>query len=71
VPEPRTARLPAPITDKIIELKQENPRGRAVRIVERNGNRADSVIIPATGLQDFQQLLAAMVKAEKEIPPKT
>jgi transposase InsO family protein len=25
VPGPRTARLPAPITDKLIELKQENP----------------------------------------------
>jgi hypothetical protein len=49
----------------------ENPRGRFVRVVERGGNRQASIIIPSTGLKDFQQLLAAMVKAEKEIPPKT
>ena len=49
---------------------RENPRGRFVRIVERNGNRADSIIIPAPGLNDFQQLFLDMVKTSNEIPPK-
>ena len=49
---------------------KENPRGRFVRIVERNGNRADSIIIPAPGLKDFHQLFVEMVRAEKEIPAK-
>lgn len=48
----------------------ENARGRFVRIVERGGNRQASIIIPSTGLKDFQQLLADMLKAEKEIPHK-
>lgn len=50
---------------------RENPRGRFVRIIERNGRRAQSIIIPAPGLHDFQQTVADMVKAEKDIPPKT
>ena len=48
----------------------ENLRGRFVRIVERTGDRSASIVIPTTGLKDFQQLLADMVKAEKEIPAK-
>jgi hypothetical protein len=50
---------------------KENPRGLFVRIVERNGNRADSIIIPAPGLKDFHQLLVEMVRVSQEIAPKT
>jgi hypothetical protein len=49
---------------------KENPRGRFLRISEEVGGRRNCIIIPATGLKDFQKLLADMVKAESEIPPK-
>lgn len=49
----------------------ENLRGRFVRIVERTGNRSASIVIPSTGLKDFQQILADMVKASQEIVTKT
>jgi len=53
---------------------KENPRGRFLRItestVESTKPHFASVIIPATGLQDFQKLLADMVKAAGEIPAK-
>ena len=49
----------------------ENSRGRFVRIVERNGSRGDSIIIPIAGLKDFQQLLADMIKADREMAIKT
>jgi hypothetical protein len=32
--------------------------------------RPVSIIVPATGLKDFQKILADMVKAETEIPPE-
>ena len=53
----------------IFTLK-ENPRGRFLRITEDVGGRRDTVIIPATGLEDFKKLLDAMVKASNEIPTK-
>lgn len=51
-----------------ITLKQ-NLRGRFLRITEEaNGKRA-TVIIPDTGLEDFQTVINEMVKATKEAPP--
>lgn len=65
-------------TDKIqIERKtfiftlKENPRGRFLRITEDVNGRRDNVIIPSTGLEDFKKILDEMVKASKEIPPKS
>ncbi len=52
-----------------IALK-ENPRGRFLRITEKSGNRHTTIIIPSTGLKEFQQVLAAMVEAADKIPPK-
>ena len=49
---------------------KENPRGRFLRITEEVGGKRQSIIIPATGLGDFQKLLAEMVKASDEIPAK-
>ena len=49
---------------------KENPRGRFLRITEEVGGKRQSIIIPATGLGDFQKLLADMVKASDEIPAK-
>jgi hypothetical protein len=54
----------------ILTLK-ENPRGRFIRITEENGTRHSSIIIPSTGVKDFQKLLEEMVKASEEIPAKT
>jgi len=47
---------------------KENPRGRFLRISEEVGFKRASIIIPATGLLEFQKLLADMIKAESEIP---
>lgn len=53
----------------LLTLK-ENPRGRFLRITEDVGGRRDTIIIPATGLDDFKKLVDDMVKASGEIPPK-
>lgn len=48
-----------------------NPRGRFLRITEKNGTRHATIIIPSTGLKEFQKILADMVKADGEIPQKS
>jgi hypothetical protein len=53
----------------VVTLK-ENPRGRFIRITEENGTRRSSIIIPSTGLKDFQKLLEEVAKAADEIPAK-
>ena len=50
---------------------RENPRGRFLRIIEESGGRPSvSVIVPSTGLKEFQNILNQMVKANEEIPQK-
>jgi hypothetical protein len=49
---------------------KENPRGRFLRIAEESNGRRNTIIIPATGLNDFKKLLDEMVKSEAEIPEK-
>ena len=51
-------------------ILKENPRGRLLRIIEDVGGRRDSIIIPATGLAEFQKLLDEMIKTSNELPPK-
>jgi hypothetical protein len=46
---------------------KENSRGRFLRITEDAGGHRDSIIIPATGLDEFLRLLAKM--AEPGQPP--
>jgi len=65
-------------TDKVqIERKtfvftlKENPRGRFLRITEDVNGRRDTIIIPATGLDEFKRLLEDMVKASNDAPSKT
>src|SRR5690242_11151621 len=53
----------------VISLK-ENPRGRFLRITEDVNGRRDTIILPATGLDEFKKILDAMVKASSEIPVK-
>lgn len=77
-PKPRVAEDTLKQSEVLIERKtftlalKENPRGRFLRIVENVGNGAKfaSIIIPITGIVDFQRMLADMVKADGEIPPK-
>jgi hypothetical protein len=50
---------------------KENPRGRFLSITEDVAGRRDTIIVPSTGLEDFQKLLNSMVKASQEIPEKS
>lgn len=53
----------------ILTLK-ENPRGRFLRVTEDVNGRRDNIIIPTTGLEDFSNLVAEMVKTSDETEPK-
>ena len=77
-PKPRIAEDTLLQRELLVERKmftlilKENPRGRFLRIIEDGGGsrRSVSIIVPATGLKDFQKLVADMVKSDGEIPPK-
>ena len=43
---------------------KENPRGRFLRIVENKGTHRATIIIPSTGLKDFQKLLGEMIEED-------
>jgi hypothetical protein len=49
---------------------KDNPRGRFLRITEKNGTRHATIIIPSTGLKEFQQVLAEMIQADADLPQK-
>src|SRR4051812_27530365 len=49
---------------------KENPRGRFLRITEDVNGRRDTIIIPATGLEDFKRVFDEMTRASAETPPK-
>jgi hypothetical protein len=49
---------------------KENPRGRFLRITEDVNGRRDTIIIPATGLEDFKRIVEEMTRASAETPPK-
>ena len=53
----------------ILTLK-ENTRGRFLRVTEDVGGRHSTIIIPSTGLAEFQKLVAEMVKTSDKLPPK-
>jgi hypothetical protein len=64
------------MSEKIqIERKQfffdlkENPRGRFLRITEDVNGRRDTIIIPATGLEEVRAILDAMVTANANAQP--
>jgi hypothetical protein len=48
---------------------KENLRGRLLRITEEIGGRRNSIIIPATGLVEFRNMLEEMIKASETLPP--
>ncbi|MFM8470095.1 MAG: RNA-binding protein [Limisphaerales bacterium] len=47
---------------------RENPRGRFLRITEDVQGRRDTIIIPASGLDDFHQSLGEMARTSAESP---
>ncbi len=47
---------------------KENPRGRFLRITEDVNGRRDTIIIPATGLDEFLKLVGEMTKTSESIP---
>ena len=49
---------------------KENPRGRFLRITEDVGGRRDTIIIPATGLDEFKKVFAEMLDVSQQTPPK-
>lgn len=48
---------------------RENDKGRFLRITEMKGTLRQSIIVPASGLKEFQQVLAEMVKEMPTPPP--
>jgi hypothetical protein len=50
---------------------KENPRGRFLRITEDAGGKRNTIIIPSTGLEDFQRLMTEMVAAAQAMPAPT
>ena len=54
----------------VISLK-ENPRGRFLRITEDVNGRRDTIILPATGLNEFKRVVDEMVRASDETPIKS
>jgi len=66
----RTERIQVERKTFIAALK-ENPRGRFLRITEDVHGRHNSIIVPASGLEDFRKLLDEMAKVAAQTPPKT
>lgn len=56
----RSERLQVERKTYVFTLK-ENDRGRFLRIVEEANGHRDSIIIPATGLEDFGKMLSEIV----------
>jgi len=44
---------------------RENPRGRFLRITEDVGGRRDTIIIPATGLEQIREILDRLIEANQ------
>lgn len=51
----------------VMTLK-ENPKGRFLRITEDAKGKRSTIIIPSTGLEEFQRVLTEMLKTEKAMP---
>jgi hypothetical protein len=58
-----------------IERKQfsfdlrENPRGRFLKVTEDVGGRRDTIIIPATGLEQVRNIVELAIKADRDAGP--
>lgn len=65
----RTEKIQVERKTFIFTLK-ENPRGRFLRITEDVGGRRDTIILPATGLEEFSQVLQQMCETYTGLPPE-
>lgn len=48
---------------------RENPRGRFLRVTEDVGGRRDTVIIPATGLEQIRGIIDKAIQANNDAGP--
>ena len=48
---------------------RENPRGRFLRVTEDVGGRRDTIIIPATGLQQVRDIIDRAFAADRKSGP--
>lgn len=53
---------------RFVVVLKENERGRFLRITEEGSVKRDSIMIPATGLEDFGKLLSEMVAESAKTP---
>jgi len=64
----RTAEIQVERKFFVLTLK-ENVRGRFLRITEEVGGKRNTIIIPSTGLEEFQRVLNDLVQAAAAAPP--
>jgi len=55
----------------IVCTLKESPRGRFLRISEEGGGHRNSVIIPATGLEELRKTLDGMIQTAHDLPAKS
>ena len=48
---------------------RENPRGRFLRITEEVSGRFDTVIVPASGLEEFRDAIDKTIQFNQTLPP--
>ena len=48
---------------------RENPRGRFLKVTEDVGGRRDTIIIPATGLEEIRDILDRAIDANTNAGP--
>jgi hypothetical protein len=48
---------------------RENPRGRFLKVTEDVGGRRDSIIIPATGLDQIREVIDRAILANRKAGP--
>jgi len=48
---------------------RENPRGRFLKVTEDVGGRRDTIIIPATGLEEVREIIDHAINANKQAGP--
>ena len=63
----KTAELHVERKTFILTLK-ENPRGRFMSITEEAGPKRNMIIVPITGMEDFQRVITEMTAAAETLP---
>lgn len=48
---------------------RENPRGRFLKVTEDVGGRRDTIIIPATGLEQIREIIDRAINTNKDAGP--